>query len=148
VGRPSCKTDLGRTVYGGGGIYPDVKLGVDDAKPLWVEHVQENDLVLKWIGGYVTANAASLTTIDALASNPTLPAAAMAEFRSFATEQGVSIPAGADADAELQRMLIRAVARAKFGDPGYYRIGAIVDPRLRQAAQQFDRASAILAKAP
>jgi hypothetical protein len=58
--------------------------------------VRENDLVLKWIGGYVTAKA----------------------------------------------------ARAKFGEAGYYRIAALLDPTVRRAAQQFDRASAILAKAP
>jgi carboxyl-terminal processing protease len=147
AGRPSCKTDLGRTVYGGGGIYPDVRLH-SDAQPLWLEQVRENDLVLKWIGGYVTANAASLANLDAIAANPVLPPAAIADFRGFAAQQGVSMPTGNDADAELQRVLVRAVARAKFGDQGYYRVAALVDPLVRQAAQQFDRASAILAKAP
>jgi carboxyl-terminal processing protease len=147
VGRPSCKTDLGRTVYGGGGIYPDVRLSTEEAQPLWLEQVRENDLVLKWIGGYVTANAPSLSSLEALAGNPVLPTTAIAEFRAFATQQGVSIPAGTDVDAELQRVLVRAVGRAKFGDQGYYRVTALVDPVVRQAAQQFDRASAILAKA-
>ena len=148
VGRPSCKTDQGRTVYGGGGIYPDVRIGGEDVLPLWLARVRENDLVLKWIGGYVTANAAAVSTLDALAANPMLPAAAIGDFRAFASQQGVSIAAGSDVDAELQRVLTRAAARAKFGDAGYYRIAALVDPTVRQAAQQFDRASAILAKAP
>ena len=148
VGRPSCKTDQGRTVYGGGGIYPDVNIGGEDVLPLWLARVRENDLVLKWIGGYVTASAAAVSTLDALAANPMLPAAAIGDFRAFASQQGVSIPAGSDVDAELQRVLTRAAARAKFGDAGYYRIAALVDPTVRQAAQQFDRASAILAKAP
>ena len=147
VGRPRCKTDLGRTVYGGGGIYPDVQLGAEEAQPLWLEQVRENDLVLKWIGGYVTASAASLVSLDALAAKPILPAAAIGAFRAFATQQGVSIPEGSDVDAELQRVLVRVVARAKYGDQGYYRVAALVDPLVRQAAQQFDRASAILAKA-
>ena len=103
--------------------------------------------MLKWIGAYVTANSASLASLDALAANPVLPASAIREFRSFATQQGVSIPAGNDVDAALQRVLVRAVGRAKFGDQGYYRVAALVDPLVRQAAQQFDRASAILAKA-
>lgn len=147
VGRPSCKTDLGRTVYGGGGIYPDVKLRGDEPQPMWLEQVYENDLVLKWIAGYVTANAASLASLDALASNPVLPTSAIGEFRAFAAQQGVPIPAGTDVDAELQRVLVRAAARAKYGDQGYYRVAALVDPLVRQAAQQFDRASAILARA-
>ncbi|HEY2375357.1 MAG TPA: S41 family peptidase [Gemmatimonadaceae bacterium] len=148
IGRPTCKTDQGRIVYGGGGIYPDVRLADQDAQPLWLARVRENDLVLKWIGGYVTANGSAIMTLDALAANPTMPAGAIAEFRSFATQQGVMIPAGADADGQLQRMLARAVGRAKFGDAGYYRIAALVDPTVREAAQEFDRASAILAKAP
>jgi carboxyl-terminal processing protease len=147
VGRPSCKTDLGRRVYGGGGIYPDVRFSSEELQPLWLEQVRENDLVLKWIGGYVTANSASLASLDALAANPVLPPSAIGEFRSFASQQGVSIPAGNEVDAELQRVLVRAVGRAKFGDQGYYRVAALVDPLVRQAAQQFDRASAILAKA-
>jgi carboxyl-terminal processing protease len=147
IGRPSCKTDQGRTVYGGGGIYPDVRLA-EDATPLWLARVRENDLVLKWIGGYVSANVGIPATLDALAASPSVPVAAITNFRSFATQQGVTLPAGDDVDAELQRVLTRALARAKFGDSGYYRIAAILDPTVRRAAQQFDRASAILAKAP
>ena len=146
VGRPSCKTDQGRVVYGGGGIYPDVRLG-EDPQPLWLARVRENDLALKWIGGYVTANVGVPATLDALAASPTIPGSAIAEFRSFATQQGVPIPAGDDVDGELQRMLTRALARAKFGESGYYRVAALLDPTVRRAAQQFDRASAILAKA-
>jgi carboxyl-terminal processing protease len=148
VGRPSCKTDQGRVVYGGGGIYPDVRLGQDDALPVWLARVRENDLVLKWIGGYVTANVGIPATLDVLAANPSVPPSAVAEFRSFASQQGVGIPAGEDVDTELQHVLTRALARAKFGDSGYYRVAALLDPTVRRAAQQFDRASAILAKAP
>ena len=147
VGRPSCKTDQGRVVFGGGGIYPDVRLA-EDPQPLWLAQVRENDLALKWIGGYVTANVGVPATLDALAAAPSMTGAAIGEFRSFATQQGVTIPAGNDVDAELQRMLTRALARAKFGESGYYRIAALLDPTVRRAAQQFDRASAILAKAP
>ena len=148
VGRPSCKTDQGRVVYGGGGIYPDVRIGEDDALPVWLARVRENDLVLKWIGGYVTANVGIPATLDALAANPAVPATAITEFRSFASQQGVAIPVGGDVDTELQHVLTRALARAKFGDSGYYRVAALLDPTVRRAAQQFDRASAILAKAP
>lgn len=147
VGRPSCKTDQGRIVYGGGGIYPDVRLG-EDAVPLWLAQVRENDLLLKWIGGYVSANVGIPATLDALAANPTLPMTAIADFRTFAGQQGVALPTGPEVDAQLQRVLTRALARAKFGDTGYYRVAALLDPTVRRAAQQFDRASAILAKAP
>src|SRR5690348_15846832 len=78
VGRPSCKTDQGRTVYGGGGIYPDVRLS-EEAQPLWLARVRENDLALKWIGGYVSANVGVPATLDALAANPVMPGSAIAD---------------------------------------------------------------------
>ena len=148
VGRPSCRTDAGRIAYGGGGLYPDVILGDEEETPLWLARVREDELVLKWIGGFVTANATALPTLDAFAGNPTLPSTAVTEFRSFAAQQGVPIPAGEGSDAILQRVLARAAARARFGEAGYYRIAALLDPVVRQSAQQFAGASAILAKAP
>jgi carboxyl-terminal processing protease len=146
VGRPNCRTDAGRVAYGGGGIYPDVMLAENDEVPRWLANVRENDLVLRWIGGYMTANSASLPPLETLAAQPALPAAPVADFKSFAGQQGVVIPA--EADSVLQRMLLRAVARARFGEEGYYRMAAVLDPVVRRAARQFDRASAILAKAP
>jgi carboxyl-terminal processing protease len=148
VGRPSCKTNAGRTVYGGGGIYPDVTLNGEEAIPPWLAKVREDDLVLKWIGGYVSANAATLSSLDALARSPSIPAAAVAEFRSFAAQQGVAIPAEESAENALQQVLTRAAARVKFGEEGYYRIAALLDPTVKRSAQQFERASAILARAP
>ena len=148
VGRPTCRTDGGRIAYGGGGIYPDVVLSEDDVIPVWLSRVREDELVLKWIGGYVTANTASLPSLEAFAAKPSLPATAVAEFRAFAQQQGVSIPTGEESDAVLQRLLARAAARVRFGEAGYYQIAALLDPMVSRAAQQFDAASGILARAP
>lgn len=148
VGRPTCRTDAGRIAFGGGGIYPDVMLNDEEETPAWLARVREDELVLKWIGGFVTANASSLPSLDAFAANPTLPAAAVTEFRAFAQQQGAPIPAAEGTDAALQHVLARAAARVRFGEAGYYRIAALLDPTVRRATQQFDGASAILAKAP
>lgn len=139
VGRPSCKTAGGRTVYGGGGIYPDVVLPRRTPAPLWLARVREENLPLKWTGGYVSASGAALTSADALAASRALPAAALAEFRAFATQQGVQIPAGAEADALLQRTLVLAVARVKWGNQGYYRVAAALDPEVDEAAREAAR---------
>ena len=148
VGRPTCRTDGGRVAYGGGGIYPDVVLSEEDAVPVWLSRVREDELVLKWIGGYVTANTAALPSLEAFAAKPALPTSAVAEFRAFAQQQGVSIPPGDESDAVLQRLLTRAAARVRFGEAGYHQIGALLDPMVSRAAQQFDAASGILARAP
>src|SRR5438046_9751919 len=49
AGRPSCKTDGGRTVYGGGGIYPDVVLPEPDPAPPSLDGVRAADLPLSWV---------------------------------------------------------------------------------------------------
>ena len=50
--RPSCHTDAGRTVYGGGGIVPDVVLPETES-PSWLARVGERGLLLTWAGGFV-----------------------------------------------------------------------------------------------
>jgi carboxyl-terminal processing protease len=137
AGRPSCRTDGGRVVYGGGGIYPD--LVVDDPEvPLWLARLGEDNVVLKWIGGYVTANPSTFPSADALARAQSLDASGIREFRTFAATQGTVIPQTAEADSTLQRVLLAAAARSKFGDAGFYRISAAIDPEVQTARKAFD----------
>jgi carboxyl-terminal processing protease len=146
AGRPSCRTASGRTVYGGGGIYPDVVFPEGEGAPLWLSRVGEQELTLGWVGGYVGANAASLGSLDGFARAAVLPAAALVDFRAFAERQGVSIPAGAEADGLLQRLLVRAVAYAKWGEAGIHRVEAVMDPEVRAAAATFGRAAEVLGR--
>jgi carboxyl-terminal processing protease len=143
--RPSCKTDGGRVVYGGGGIYPDLRLPDVPAAPNWLARASEDDLLLRWTGGWVTANAAALTTVEALAANPTLPPAAATDFRAFATKNGIAIPTDSATDAMLQRVLVRTVAATKWGDEGYYRLAAVTSSEVEAARGAFGRAQSILA---
>ncbi len=141
AGRPGCRTSGGRVVYGGGGIYPDVLLEEEPGPPHWRARMAELDVVLEWVGGWVAANEALLPSIDALAASPSLPAEALGAFRAFAVEKGMTIPP--DADAELQRVLVSAVAYARFGEAGRYRVMAVVDPAVRRALAAFDTAEAL-----
>jgi carboxyl-terminal processing protease len=144
VGRPSCRTTNGRTVYGGGGIYPDVVLPEPESAPPWLARLHEEAIPLAWVGGYVSAAGTRFTTAEALAAAPTLSSTALDDFRAFARKQGISIPAGTEADAWLQRTLVSRVASAKWGEAGYYRVIAAVDPEITAASRAFDRAAAIL----
>ncbi|MDB4951351.1 MAG: peptidase, partial [Gemmatimonadetes bacterium] len=144
VGRPSCRTDGGRTVYGGGGIYPDVPFAERPSAPVWLARLEEDAVPTRWAGGYLTANPAAFTTPEALAQKPELPAAALADFRTFARAQGTAVPAGAEADAELQRTLVRTLASSRWGAAGLYRVAAALDPEVGDAVKQFDRATQIL----
>ena len=148
VGRPSCRTTGGRTVYGGGGIYPDVVLPEPEPAPLWLARLREDDVVTRWLGGYATAGGAAFASAEALAAAPQLPPAAIADFRAFAARAGTPVPDGAEADARLQHELVPGLAGVKWGPEGYYRVFAALDPQVRAAAEQFARADQILARKP
>jgi carboxyl-terminal processing protease len=144
AGRPSCRTDRGRTVYGGGGIYPDVVLAEPQGAPLWLARLAEQDVVTRWMNTWLAAHGDALGTVESLSASPVLPAGALADFRAFAARQGLPAPDGADADARLQRALVAALAGTKWGEAGYYRVEAVLDPQVRQAVAQFARAGEIL----
>ncbi|HLL82377.1 MAG TPA: S41 family peptidase, partial [Longimicrobium sp.] len=148
AGRPSCRTAAGRVVYGGGGIFPDVVTPEAEPDPLWLARLREEGLPTRWIGGYLSANAASFPSADALAASPRLPDAGLADFRAFAARAGHTLPPGADADARLQRVLARGIAFARWGDAGYYRLVAVTDPQVREAVTQFGKAAEVLRPAP
>jgi carboxyl-terminal processing protease len=144
AGRESCRTDSGRQVFGGGGVYPDVVFPERPASPLWLARLLEDGVPTVWAGGYVTANPTAFTTPEALAAHPQLPAAALADFRALALRQGVTVPPGVEADELLQRSLVRTLAWSRWGSAGLYRVSAALDPEIAQAVRQFDRAAQLL----
>src|SRR5437870_7771494 len=77
AGRPPCKTDRGRTVYGGGGIYPDVGLPEPDPAPRWLERAREDDLPLQCVRGCLAAAGAAPPALDSFAASPVLPSTAL-----------------------------------------------------------------------
>ncbi|HET7584271.1 MAG TPA: S41 family peptidase [Gemmatimonadaceae bacterium] len=137
VGRPSCKTDAGRTVYGGGGIYPDVRLPTPPGDPLWLARVHEQSLLLRWTGGYLTAHATAFPSLDSLVAHPALPADAIPNLRAFASSERVTIPDGADADEQLRREILEWVAETKWGEEGWYRVSAMFDDEVKKAIAAF-----------
>jgi carboxyl-terminal processing protease len=142
AGRPSCRTDAGRTVYGGGGIFPDVPLTERAPRPRWALRAEEQQLPLAWSGGYVEANSASLSSLDSFAASGKLPPAALVDFRTYAARQGVVIPL--DEDEQLQAMLVRSIAGARWGTEGVYRVEALHDTAVRDAIASFATASQLL----
>jgi carboxyl-terminal processing protease len=144
AGLPSCRTDGGRVVYGGGGIFPDVVLPASGARPLWLANIFENDLPLRWTGGYVEAHRTELGAPEAFEATPHLPVDAITAFRTFASAEGVSLPAAASADTVLSGVLLREIAFVAFGREAYYQVAARIDPEITAATAAFDRAEAIL----
>ena len=144
AGRPTCKTDAGRTVYGGGGIYPDVRTSDERPAPRWVVQMEELQLPLSWSGSYVTAQGASLSSLDAFAKAGTLPATAIADFRQYAAKQGVTIPADSEAASVLSALLVEQVAETRWGPAGSYLVRARHDEAVREAIASFATAAKLL----
>jgi carboxyl-terminal processing protease len=138
VDRPSCSTSKGRRVFGGGGIYPDVVLPEPAAPPAWLARILEDELPLKWAGGYLTQ--AALVSVDSLVARPEAIAPAVTSFREFAVTRKFDLPTGDDADRWLRRILLLELASVKWGEEGYYRVVVAQDAAIVEAMASFDRA--------
>jgi len=143
--RPSCKTDAGRVVYGGGGVVPDVRLPRTPT-PGWLVTASERGLLMTWAAGFVDKPNPITASVDALAKAKSLDAVALSDFKSYAASNGVTIPT--DADAILGAALLRSIAFSKFGAPGYYRLVALTDPGVRAGVNAFEQASRLLGAPP
>ena len=148
AGRPSCKTTGGRTVYGGGGIVPDIFLPKPAPTPLWLARVYEQDLPFKWVGPYLDANPGALTSIEALVAAAAPPPDAVASLRAFITGQRLTVPDDEDAARRIERLALYTLAYARFGDEGVYSAVAVTDPHITQAVAAFEQAAAILHTSP
>lgn len=146
VGRPTCKTSGGRTVYGGGGIYPDVAVAPATSYPSWLSRVREDLLPLRWGASFITANPTLFTSMDTFVNTTTPLTAMLSDFRAFAEKQGAAIPSDANADVLLQQVLVSLLAQIKWGEPGYYKALALLDPDIRSALGRFGEAAALNAK--
>jgi len=71
------------------GIYPTSSCRSPTLHPCGSRAAREDDLPLKWVGGYVSA-AAHRSGPRFLGAHPVLPAAAQETFRTFAAAQGSS----------------------------------------------------------
>jgi carboxyl-terminal processing protease len=141
VGRVPCKTDAGRTVYGGGGIVPDVLLPEPKDPPLWLSEVNERGIVLAWAGAQAAKTIPPGATIESFGAAKTVTSDALADFRAFSASKGVKVTADVASDADLTRLLLRALAFARFGDMGLYWMIAVTDPAVETAVGAFDKAT-------
>jgi carboxyl-terminal processing protease len=141
--RPTCTTAGGRTVHGGGGIYPDVVLE-EAPVPLWLARFQEQQLALRWVAGYLDSNPDAFTDLETLAADPRLPRDAAESFLGFAREQGLEVMGGGDSLEALERVLLPHIAGTLWGRTGRYRTAALLDPEVARAAGFFGAAAEML----
>lgn len=143
TGRASCRTRGGRTVYGGGGIYPDVVIPRSEFEPRWVARIREHQILLRWIGGYLSAAPATSTTPDAFARSSLSPDI-VHNFLAFAAADGIAVPPDAATNESLQELLLRGIARGRWGSAGYHRVVALRDDEVARAATALEQAASLL----
>lgn len=142
AGRPSCVTPRGRTVYGGGGIYPDVLFDAPTGRvPQWLTRIQELQLPLRWLGSYL-ADTTFVETSPREFAGTSLSAAVIENFKTFAATEGVTVPEGDT--ALLHEVLMLQIAWGQWGPEGYYTVVALHDSRVREAVAQFEYAERLL----
>jgi carboxyl-terminal processing protease len=143
AGRATCTTRQGRTVYGGGGIFPDVVL--DEAAPLptWLSRLVEDHVLVRWAGAYADDALAQGTMLDAWSSEPAAGAAMLEHFRDFAAAAGVSLPDSETSDTLLTRRLRAEVAVTRWGTEGWFRHAIADDPQIAEARRQLTTAAGL-----
>ncbi len=141
VGRASCRTRGGRTVYGGGGVYPDRLLSASAEPPRWLAQLNEADPWLEWLGPYLASEGARHTSLEAFVAEDQLPSSALSTFRDVAKKHGVEFPP--DADPAVRLLLRMVVASGKWGEAGSLLLQARVDRQVQSAMESFAQAESL-----
>jgi carboxyl-terminal processing protease len=134
---PEYRTEMGRVVYGGGGIIPDLEL--DDVRfPRVVEDIEASQLFFKYAVRYAVKHK------DAPANYAISPSM-RDEFVSLLKSEKLTF--NADSLSAAQRWvdtgLRRELARRFVGDEEAYRVWLEDDEQVRQAAALFDKAATL-----
>ena len=132
--RPEYKTEMGRTVYGGGGIAPDVEL--DEVKyPRVAEDLEVKQYFFKYAVKYAAKHAAP-------PAGYAISPAMREEFSQFLKAEKFEV--SADSLQAAQRFvdtgLRRELARRYASDEEAYRVSIEDDEQVKAAAALFEKA--------
>ena len=134
---PEYKTEMGRTVFGGGGIAPDIE--IDEVKiPIVVQDLEQKQVFFKFAVKYAVKHK------DA-PKDYALSPAIRDEFRDLLKVEKVETRA--DSLAAVQRYIDtgirRELARRYEGDEAAYRIAISDDEQVRTVMGLFDQAATL-----
>jgi len=131
---PRFRTAGGRTVYGGGGITPDVVVLADSLLPLTLD-VERRGLPFRFANRWVN-------THPGFTPGKTLPDGMWSEFTTFLRDEKVKVDAKSlalETDG-IQRALRRELARRTLGDAAAAKVALEGDPVFAKALQVLGRA--------
>jgi carboxyl-terminal processing protease len=145
--RPKFQTVSGRTVYGGGGIRPDV-LVPSESLSTAEQELERASLFFDFASRLAQRERDQLPkTFDEFSKSWIANDATVAEFKKFALEKKVPLePAQIDAETDYVRRRIKAeVASNLFGLVARYRIDAEGDGQLQKALDLMPQARRLIA---
>ncbi|HOE90569.1 MAG TPA: S41 family peptidase [Candidatus Cloacimonadota bacterium] len=128
------KTVNGRTVYGGGGITPDIEIEQDKLTELEME-IRRLNLFFEYSIDYYTKNKQSITE-DFVASD-----ALIQDFLSFGKNKGLKYESSTldSSYAFIRNSLTSSIIDKKFGEIAGYKAGLAIDRQLMDAISIFDK---------
>jgi carboxyl-terminal processing protease len=145
---PAYSTDLGRTVYGGGGITPDVRAEPQEV-PTFLQYLYARNAFFDFAVDHNRRHGAP-TAADA----PAPPESeTIAAFKAWLAAASLGTPAEhetAFADADTRALALRQIhaeiLNTSLGLEAGHKVMAQGDPQIRAALAQFDQAASLLAQ--
>jgi carboxyl-terminal processing protease len=134
---PEFRTEMGRVVYGGGGIVPDLEL--DDARfPRIIEDLESKQVFFKYAVKYAVKHKDP-------PANYAISSGMRDEFAMLLKSEKVEYNADSLAMAQhwVDTGMRRELARRYVGDEEAYRVALEDDDQVRQAAALFDKAATL-----
>ena len=138
-------TPKGKSVYGGGGIMPDIYVPlVDDSTEYFFNRIVNTGLLYQYAFDYTDRHRQQLQrykTVDAFDKQFTVSDAMFNELVKRAEEKGIK---GTDEQKQVARreadILLKAyIARNLFDDEGFYPIYVPMDEILQRAMEELRR---------
>jgi len=139
------KTPGGKTVYGGGGIMPDLYIPIENDSTLRYYNLCVNKgLVYQWAFDYTDRNRARLhqyKDVDRFDRAFSINDGLYQEFIRFAENKGVKRPKGnlQKSDHYLRTLIKAYVGRNILDNEGFYPILNTIDPAIQKATEEAGR---------
>ena len=132
--KPEYRTEMGRAVYGGGGITPDIEL-VEVKLPRVIEDLEAKQVFFKYAVKYAVKHREP-------PANYVLTSAMRDEFMQLLRDEKVEFNPDSLADARkwVDNGLRRELGRRYGGEEEAYRIALDDDDQVKSAAALFERA--------
>lgn len=107
TGKPVFHTDLGREVYGGGGITPDKSLAPLRRLNSLERELRNSNIMFEFADGYLTRHNDVPGTFSEFRDNYTIPDSEIELFRKYIKDKGIAVDNGVQFRDELAKLITK-----------------------------------------